>query len=162
MPIRAGIAYVNAPDAVKSHFVRAVKAANQGTIAEWHRRYLKSHFTSQAFHRYAATYTPRSRQYNRWKLRKLGHRKPLVKTGATQRSTRMSIRLTGTSKSAKGRMHAPWYINVNRHRRDGRRPMKNEEITAVTASEIQTLAQFHDRATTAQLKNQKTQRRVQK
>ena len=61
----------------------AVKQELHGAGEHWHKKFRKRHFETSAFDRYR--YTKRSKKYNRLKKRKLGHTKPLVFTGVSQR-----------------------------------------------------------------------------
>lgn len=71
----------------------AVRDQLHGAGEHWHKNFRKRHFHTIAFSIYR--YTPRSRGYDFRKMRKLGHRFPLVFSGVSKRlSEGKTIRAT--------------------------------------------------------------------
>jgi len=150
MPLRGTIRYVGGPRAVARELRAVVKEELQGVIAYWHRKMLKRHFKVGAVQRYR--YRRRTEKYQRRKLRLKGHQEPLVWSGETRRMTIRQIRVSGTSKSARGTMSAPRYFWMT----GAGQPNKPAELTAVTRDEVLELAQVLDQRVTKRLNNLKT------
>jgi hypothetical protein len=131
--VRAVIIYKGGPRHEARQLKSYVKRANMESVGMWHGRIAKQHFQTGASTRYG--YRQRSGSYIARKVRVKGHRLPLVWSGRTRRSVLQSIRITGTSKSATGKMRAN-VLNFNR---------LYDEIVRVTKSEATTMARFHGR-----------------
>lgn len=138
MVYKTVITYTKSPGQMAREVKRAVKDANIKAVAQWHQDYLPLHFESSAMQRYRLG--KRTEAYNRRKRRRLGAEVPLVFTGTFQRNVERSIRITATSKGARGRMVAPRYAHIKKGRRK-RRPA--EEILIMTKKEVETLAEDH-------------------
>lgn len=107
--------------AAKRKLPKLVKAALFDAVRRWHsgesfapgygkgkavarQGFLKVHFTPNAFSRYPDVYRKRSRKYNERKMKAFGHASPLRWTGNTMREIMLGVRVSGTSKKARGRM----------------------------------------------------------
>lgn len=62
----------------------------------WHERHRPHHFSHEAYARYPDAYIRRKRSYNERKRRKLGHDRPLVKSGEVERESKTVTRMTAT------------------------------------------------------------------
>ena len=96
---------------------------------DWHSNILPRHFKRGAAARY--DYQARTRKYNRRKLRRYGHSRPLELTGDMKRRLLRRARITGTSKRATATMDAPRYM----YKYKPSQPDKAAEVTAVTQEE---------------------------
>ena len=120
MPVELNIRleYSGALGITKREFNGILKGAYIAGVTLWHSRYRKHHFTVAGGKRYG--YKPRKgeepgtsrrdffRSYTGRKLRTYGHRRPLVKTGLTEKLSR-ERRISGTSK--KGVVRLPAGLN---------------------------------------------------
>jgi len=122
----------------------AVKHANIETVVYWHRRFMPSHFQTGAQQRYG--YRARTKAYLRRKRRLKGHTRPLVYSGRTERVAKRSIRVSGTSKRATGRINAP-ALNY--------RQLQDELIRTI-ARERKSMEQVHERLITKRLNRVQT------
>lgn len=133
--IKTTITYKRSPELVAKEFRKIVKAQLQEIGKLWHKGFLPLHFARGARQRY--NYAPRSKRYERRKLRKFGHTKPLVFTGRMERELKRRHQVTGTGRSVKVRMKAPPYAKYHN---------KLREVTVTTQQEATVLAhELHDR-----------------
>jgi len=136
--IRAKITYVGFKS-LKAKAMRAlVKEKAQEVVQWWWKSILPRHFAADAWGKYH--YTPRGKKYQQAKRRKYGHGKPLVYTGASMRSMKGAITVSGTSKGGRGKMTAPWYFTRVVRTKRGRVLDKAGEATAVTRGEATRMA----------------------
>lgn len=77
--VAESVGAVAAPARVLNQIVKDGLAANG---EYWHKNYRRRHFHVRAFTYYS--YAPRSRKYDRYKRKKLGHTHPLVFTGVSR------------------------------------------------------------------------------
>lgn len=127
------IFYKKHPEATMKVLKKAVKDELKGIVFDWHEDTLSGHFTPQAAAKYR--YAKRTEKYLKAKQKKFGHRNPLVYTGNLKRQSTRSVRVTGTSKKATGRMPVPTYLFFKK----GAVDMK-KEIIAVAKPEIVIMA----------------------
>jgi len=102
-------------------------------IESWHRGVAPKHFKNKAVQTY--DYKTRSTRYQKYKDRK--HLGPLVFSGESRKQLLQSIRVSGTSKKASGKMRAPRYFWMN----TPGHPKKSEELVAVTQDEVRDMAE---------------------
>lgn len=134
MANRAHIQYTGDPRALKKELRPIVKEVLQETVEEWHDNVLPSHFKPSARTRYK--YRPRSLKYKKRKQRQRFHDNSLEFTGEMKRKTVRQARITGSAKSARATMLAPWYATKNFRGKD----TYADEMTAVTPSEANKMA----------------------
>ncbi len=125
--------------AKESDVKRWVKSAFFDMGAEWHKKYRRPHFSQRAYSKY--NYTPRSRTYNRFKKKHLGHTIPLVKTGTSRRLSE-SHKVVATPEGSRVTMP----VRVFNFKTKKSKVDKRKEFTTVAADEKQKLdrrATFH-------------------
>lgn len=130
------VVFIGSPDQKVRGMGPVVKEALQDAVRFWHRTMLRRHFRTAAVGKYA--YKRRARRWKEWKQKQKGHQRPIVYTGQTEKRATRGIKLTGTSKRGIGRFKVPGYVTMRRKNRD--KPDLVAELTAVTRSEIATLA----------------------
>lgn len=145
--IRGVIQYRGSPEATKKELRAAVKPELARVVQWWHSKILPGHFLIAAEGKYR--YRRRSASYLRQKVKRFGHRRPLEYTGDMKRQVTSMARITSTSKGAKVNMTGPRYLYM--YRKDLKQPDKAAELTAITASEVDKLAQILDRRLTRRL-----------
>ncbi len=138
----------------KSTLNREVKKLMQKALRNWHKNTLPRHFRRGAAGRYG--YMPRDKKYNRYKQRRYGHSKPLVKTGDLQRMVSRAATIRGTSKRARASMKAPRYLYTYKPGQ----PDKADEITRLTPDEASKMAIELDRNLEVNLKQYNKKRTV--
>ncbi len=89
-------------------FRQLVKAGLVELVTNWHRKILPHHFKKGAERKYK--YLPRTIRYTRRKAKEKPMAGPLEYTGKSKRMLMRSVRVSGTSKIAKGVMKAPRYF----------------------------------------------------
>lgn len=104
-------------------------------------------------HARAAGYTPRSRKYERRKLKKHGHTYPLQFTGRTRREVR-SARISTTSNGAKVAYAGARALNFRNPKSQVNAAI---EFTTITQAEATTLAETFDRSLDRQLSADQTE-----
>ena len=125
------------PKAFSRKFIRSeVKAALGVEGLNWHRHTLRRHFEESAAAIYR--YQKRSPKHIAEKLRRFGHRRPLVFSGAMSAQITRMARIVPSSKGVRVNMTGPRYLYMKR--RDQKQPDKAAEITATTKSEERTIA----------------------
>lgn len=156
--IRGSINYVGSPDHTAKIFRPILKEELQNVIRFWHKDMLPNHFTTTAVNRYG--YQKRSKKYMIRKARKFGHQRALVFSGEMERQVTRMIRVSGSSKRARGRLSGPRYLFA--YRKDVGQPDKAADLTAVTQEEVLTMAKFLDQKMTKRLQDapRKKRRRV--
>lgn len=126
----------------------------------WHREILPRHFTEQGAREYAAAgsrgeYKRRTKKYEDRKLRKFGHRRPLVYTGDLEREvTRMrEVRVVGDNSKRRGAvrivLRGPRYLFA--YRKDLKQPDKAAELRVVSFNDARLIAKRMDAVLTAEL-----------
>lgn len=80
-------------------------------------------------------YAKRSRKYQIWKAKKLGHQKPMVKSGRTRTAARRNAKISATFKG--GRIRSKTHYK--------RTPERARELEAVTEVEEHEIAQRYGR-----------------
>lgn len=123
------------PNGFKEH----LKESLLELIAEWHAKTLPGHFTPSAVAVYK--YQPRTKRYMIRKAKKYHHRNPLEFSGTAKRAALSSVKLSGTSKRARGVLPVPSYI-YKFHK--GNQPDKAAEMTATTQQEAENFAKALD------------------
>jgi hypothetical protein len=161
------------PDVSRRHLSPATKDANFETIRAWHRLFVPEHFQTTANARYGykarkgdneppelprtdskgRTRMVRNRAYTWRKRRQKGHNRPLVWSGASERLARAMIRVSGTSKQARGVLALlPRYFY--QYRLDqGNRIDKADELLRTTPREIDVLVHIHRDTVTGRLES---------
>lgn len=104
---------------------------------EWHQKTLPKHFDLGAVGRYR--YQKRGEKHQAAKLRKFGHSRPLVFTGALAAQVMRMGRVTATGKGVRIVMKGPKYLY--QRRKDYKQPDKAAELTATTQPELRAIAQ---------------------
>lgn len=134
---------------------RAVKAANIATIEAWHQTFLPEHFESGATFKYG--YRGRTPRYNKRKRKKYGHNRPLEFSGTGKRAAVRQIRVSGTSKSARGRLPGTQVFNFGG---GARQPDMRKELLTVLPSEEKVLTEVHRLKVASHLNNVKSRKKV--
>jgi hypothetical protein len=98
----------------------------------WHKRFRRPHFTMAAYGKYG--YMPRSRRYNFFKRRSLGHTLPLVLSG-TSRQLSEQRTVVATKRGANVRMP----VRVFNFKSKTSKVDKRKEFTTVIPQETQIL-----------------------
>ena len=124
-----------------------VKASLGEAGLRWHRNTLPGHFTPAAASRYR--YKKRSEKHEEAKLRKFGHNKPLVFSGALAAQVMRAARITATGKGVRVVMRGPKYLY--QRRKDYKQPDKAKELTTTTRTELRSIAQSMHRDLTRRL-----------
>ena len=146
MTVRGTIIYQGkTPRGIRKAFTNILKEENRESIFGWWQKFMKGHFVRSAESKY--NYAPRSAAYNRRKQKLKGHKKPFQFTGKLRRSFLRQIRITGTSKGAKGKLIKPLSTkgkSISRYPK----PEFDDELTAINQPEVNFLAKdFHKRMT---------------
>jgi len=156
MPYKATITYRGGPNVLKRELKAEVKAGLAEVGDHWHGSILPGHFDRGAANKYK--YKRRSRKYNERKLRRRGHKIPLVDTGQMARMVKRMARVTSTSKGARVALKGPRYLH--QYRKDFGQPDKAAEIIKVTAKEAGDLARLLDEIVTKKLNDNKQRETV--
>ena len=143
------------PGIIERELKRAIKKANFEVVNAWHKTFLPEHFTSGAVRKYG--YMPRNIKYNRAKKKKLGHQRPLEFSGHGKSQALKNIKISGTSKGARGRMPGTQVFNFQRHSWS---PDMREELLATTKLEDSVLAEIHRLAVVKHLNGVKSNKKV--
>ena len=134
--IKGKVTY-NRPKGLSRKHIRAeVKESLREIGIDWHRRSLPKHFTETAAHKYR--YQRRTVKHRREKLRRFGHQRPLVFTGALAQQVKRMARITPTSKGVRVIMKGPRYLYMRR--KDQKQPDKARELTATTKGDIRDIS----------------------
>ena len=153
MAVRKFKSYIELRDLHPEASAKAMRNVNkeqlQETIRFWHEEYLPRHFESEGSRRYG--YQRRTVAYNRRKLKRFGHQRPLELTGELKRNVLRQIKVSGTSRKARGRLPGSQVANFNRGQ--GGRPDVRKEMLATTQNERRRMARFHEEAVEKGLKN---------
>lgn len=147
MPLRGVITYVGSPEATAKELKKSVKEELIKIIEFWHKKYLPRHFTTAGGRDYK--YQPRSKKYMIRKARRFHHQLPLVYTGDLKRMLSRTIKITTTSKGAKGSLMGPQYLYA--YRKDYNQPDKAAEVTVTLPKEVNIFAKLLDRKITRRL-----------
>lgn len=134
---------------------RAVKAANIATIEAWHETFLPEHFKLGAGRKYK--YEGRTPAYIRRKRKRYGHTRDLEYSGTGKRAALRQIRVSGTSKSARGRLPGTQVFNFGGA---GGMPDMRKELLTVLPSEEKVLTEVHRLKVASHLNNVKTRKKV--
>lgn len=151
MPIKAVAEYRGLhPSATMPALREAIKSANAAVVERWHGEMLPEHFELDADRRYR--YRSRSLRYEQAKprlQRRLGLPRggyergvPLVFSGEGARRALRSVRVSGTSRGARGSFEGRVF-NFN--------PYTRRELLATTRAEERELAAGHERSVAARL-----------
>jgi len=127
--IRTVIQYRGSPTAKRKAFGLAVKDELRGLGLFWHEKYLPLHFEKRAFVIYPGAYTRRDPGY----VRKKGHDRPMVYTGAMRRQALARAEVRSSVRRASVTMRGLRAVNLHsgtRSRFDFR-----QELKATNASE---------------------------
>lgn len=124
------------PAAFSRKLIRQAVKTTLGEVGlDWHRNTLPKHFAETAAVSYR--YQKRKPKYEAEKLRRFGHNRPLVFTGALSAQVMRLARITYTGKGVRVTMKGPKYLY--QRRKDYKQPDKAKEITATTTGELRTL-----------------------
>lgn len=134
--IKGEVTYQKPAAFSRKHIRLAVKAALGDVGLRWHRNTLPGHFTPAAASRYR--YRKRGEKHEAEKLRKFGHNRPLVFTGALAAQVMRLARVTSTGKGVRIVMKGPRYLY--QRRKDYKQPDKAKELTATTKPELRAIA----------------------
>lgn len=145
--LTGSITYVGSPEATAKELRGAAKAEGAEVIDFWHDQYLPNHFKSFAGAKYG--YKKRTEKHRSRKRRIFGHERDLEFSGDMKRKVSRSIRLSSTSKGARGVMRGPAYLHMRLRNRN--QPDKAAELTAVVQSEVNTMAKRMDEGITRRL-----------
>ena len=133
----------------KSAWNKAVQEACAAGVEFWQDRFSARHFSAAGAHDYG--YDPRSKQYTRAKLKAKGHMIPLVWSGASRELAKIKDIRTGRL-SARAVINAPT-LNLRPTFRKGprkgqlaKKTSMREEMTRVTAKEMDLMVSAADRA----------------
>lgn len=154
MSIRGVILYTTPPDFVAKQITRLIKDTLQSQVNIWHQKMAPKHFDRGAKTVYG--YKPRDARYQKSKAAIKHHQIDLVWSGELKRQALRSIRVSGTSKSARGAMPVPKYAYQYRPGT----PNKSEEITKTTNQEALELARNMDRELQAAISNLRQTKKV--
>lgn len=147
MSLRGTIVYKNSPEATTRELKRAAKAELAEVPQHWHEKYLPGHFKRENMSKYKMK--ERSESHNRRKRKLYGHSDPLVFTGDMKREVSRQIKVTSTSKGARGVLRGPRYLYQRRKKYN--QPDKAAEIVYATVPEVRDMSEFLDRRITARL-----------
>ena len=111
-----------------------LRTAWKASGEEWHAGMRPKHFTFAAIAEYG--YQARKASYELRKAKKLGHRRPLVWSGETERMTGRSRDVRYTDKGVTVVLQAPKHL----YQRRGSAPDKAEELQRVSEREVAQLA----------------------
>ena len=135
------VVYVRPPGHTLTQLRKWQKHALLALGKKWHQEYLPKHFESGGYREYG--YQRRTYHTQRWKRKRLGHIKPLVKFGILEYGLRSYPRITATSKRVRVRMTGPWYLGARRRKtKGGLSPDLGAEVIAVSDKEFKELAAF--------------------
>ena len=135
------------PEVAAKNIGPALKEGNRATVFNWHEHFLPLHFETFARQKYG--YRQRTRAYIRRKQGTIGANRDLVKTGNLMRNAKQSIKVTGTSKGARGTMQGTQVANLRR----GDGPDMRAEMLRTLPSEEKTLANFHENKVRSRLES---------
>lgn len=140
--IRPTLKIQRAPRGMAKAFIEARQEALVLIGKKWHKDFLPKHFTEGAYGRYK--YALRKQRYEKRKMRKVGHRKPLVFSGVLEKQVKAAATISATSKSVRVRMSGPsWLAGYIAFKgRKGTGPDKKKEILTVIQTEGQELAKL--------------------
>lgn len=154
MAWKATITYVGGPKQVAREFRKTAKESLAKVPLLWHAKFLPRHFESNAYARYKLP--QRTKAYRRRKIKKLGADLPLVSpdprtSGQLKRMALVGLRVSSTSKGAKGFIKGPYYLAMNKPNKGGRGIDKAQDLTTVTSDEAKEMAKYLDELMTAKL-----------
>lgn len=127
--IHGVIRITGGPSELARAFPEAMREGLRQLILKWHRETLPLHFREDAYGRYG--YQPRTAKYEARKMRLFGHHRPLVYAsggGVLEKSVCGRIDVTGTSKQARGTLHAPPFMDNFSAHRPAMPPMADELV----------------------------------
>ena len=143
----------NEADIPKSEFNRLLKTEWTETGEEWHKKFRRSHFAQTAYTKYG--YTARSKRYQAFKQRHLGHTIPLVLSG-TSRSLSEQKTVSATSKGVSVAMP----VRVFNFKSKNSKVDKRKEFTTVIESEVTALESRYQAGLEKQIKTHRSSRTV--
>jgi hypothetical protein len=147
------ITLYGAPQHHKRDFPKVMKSSLFDLVKYWHETFLPRHYQVGAESRYP-TMKPRTPGYKAKKREKKRTVRPLVYSGLTEQQTRRFIAVSGTSKSVRGTMVAPWYVREQPTRPGG--PALAKEITATATDEEAAMNQKLRELVVGKLRNIRT------
>ncbi|MHC4123922.1 MAG: hypothetical protein ACYSSI_10140 [Planctomycetota bacterium] len=150
--LRARMIIEGSPRGMAKQFGGFIKEGLIELVHKWHRKTMPGHFKNRAVKKY--DYEARGEKYQKRKDRK--HLGPLVFSGKSRQQLKQSIRVTATSKRAKGSFRAPrhFWMNPPGH------PKKSEELVAVTQEEANQMAAELNKGATRKLNKVRDKRIV--
>lgn len=110
-----------------------MEAAYEAALNFWHKKIRPGHFERTAIAEYG--YTPRTADYERGKQRRLGHRRPLVASGESEKATERNY-IKASGRSASLHMDAG---NLGWNPRGGSGVNMREELIATTDEDEQAM-----------------------
>lgn len=114
-------------------FGQLVRVGLQDLVENWHQKIMPHHFKRQAQRKY--NYAARTVGYLRQKRKKYPGAGPLEFSGRSRRELTRKIRVSGTSKRARGVMTAPKYFYMT----PANHPNKPEELMQLRNDEGQAM-----------------------
>ncbi len=137
----------------KGAFNRVLKEAMEDAGEFWHREILPKHFTTAGAKEYNYKVRQRIRRrkrqdgstydspgYEQYKMRKKGHRKPLVWSGDLRRAALSEAAISGTSKGFTVKLTVPNHVIYRG--RSGRGPDMRRELTTVSGKDLRLITEF--------------------
>lgn len=108
----------------------------------WHREVLPKHFGNNAYERYG--YQRRTKRYDQWKQRTVGHTNPMTIKGVMEREVSRSMLVSSTSRSIQGRMYASVFSLIGRKQRDVLRmyPDMRDELTRFNEKDLRDMSTY--------------------
>lgn len=144
--------YVGIAAASPNDMEKAASAALNDLGAKWHGDYLPLHFQDSAYTRYGTE--RRSAKYNKSKLSRFGHQRPLVWTGQLEQSATSSARIAATPRGVEITFSSgsrALNFSGSGKRRVFHYPNMRAELTAVATDEPDRFARFLDSRVVAHL-----------
>ncbi|MGR3218597.1 MAG: hypothetical protein ACUZ8H_02105 [Candidatus Anammoxibacter sp.] len=159
MTVRGTIIYQGkTPKGMLKAFTAMLQAENSLNIQLWHDKFLKKHFFANASQKYK--YVDRSVKYNKRKLKKKGHTRPFVFSGTLKRKMNQFISIKGRRNGATGKMKKPIGLDRNGRPFSYPKPEFDDELVAVTQSEVDFLAKEMHKRMTIKLNKVKENRKI--
>lgn len=151
MKLKTQITYINSPEVIKKNFKDYLKESLTLAVFEWQEKIIPKHFTWQGAYEYG--YKQRTEKYRKRKSRQKGQTNPLVWTGNTRQTLTTRVAVTSMSKSASGKIIAPWYIKAGSGKG---KPNMLQELESTSEKDAQYLAEFVDKKIKEKIENNKT------
>jgi len=138
--IRGQIIERGSPRQVARRFAPLNRNSLRDTVRFWWQMFLPQHFKPIAAWKYR--YQKRTDAYLRRKQRVMGHQLPLVWSGEMKRMVTSGVRLSGTSKRARGILTGPKHLYA--YRKATGQADKAAELTRTTQAEQKEMQDFYE------------------